>query len=548
MTNIFGGDNMSHFEITGSIVDVVNKNVFSGTLVVENGKIADIIPSDEKIDGPILLPGFVDSHIHLDSSLLVPTSFGAIACVHGTVATVSDPHEIANVLGLEGVRYMINNSKQTPLKIYFGAPSCVPATGFETAGATITADDIETLFREDGLLYLSEMMNYPGVLMRDSDVMAKIAVAKKYNKLIDGHAPGVVGEDIQRYIDEGISTDHECYLLSEARDKINRGMKVLIREGSAAKNYKDLSPLIASNPDMVMFCTDDTHPDDLVQGHINLLVKRALNEGYNLMDVLRCVSFNPVSHYGLDVGLLQVGDPADFIMIDNFEDFNVLRTYINGVLVADKGRSRVSLEQVEHINNFNVKRKKPEDFRVSYSNSPVKVIGAIEGQLVTEMLEMEPKKEGEYIVADTERDMLKITVVNRYEDVPPAVAWVYGFGLDKGAIASSIAHDSHNIVAVGTNDEDLCEAINSIIDNKGGISVVYDGKVSILPLPIAGLMTDEDGYDVAKKYIDITRKTYFLGSKLHAPHMTLSFMALLVIPNLKISDKGLFDSQNFKFL
>jgi adenine deaminase len=538
---------MKNFEISGNIVDVLNRKIFPGTVVVEDGIIQNIIRDNNVYDNYIM-PGFIDAHIHIESSMLIPSEFARLAVVHGTVATVSDPHEIANVLGMEGIKYMIDNGKTVPFKFYFGAPSCVPATSFETAGAVIEADDIRHLFEEYGLHYLSEMMNYPGVLFNDAGVAAKLAVAKELWKPIDGHAPGLRGEDAKKYIGAGITTDHECYSLEEAREKISYGMKVLIREGTAAKNYEDLKQLIAENKDMVMLCSDDKHPDDLVLNHINALVKRSVaDNGFDLFDVLQIACVNPVNHYNLETGLLRAGDAADFIVVDNLKEFSVLQTYIGGTIVADNGRALILHTPYPAINNFKATAKKPEDFEIPYTGGKVRVINAIEGQLITNETDVEPKVIDGKIVSDTENDVLKMTVVNRYADVKPAVCLIRNFGLKKGALASCIGHDSHNIIAVGTDDESLCEAVNAVIRYEGGISVTLDGKTEVLPLPVAGIMSNNDGYKVAEDYSRINKIPAELGCTLHSPFMTLSFMALLVIPALKLSDKGLFDGNKFQF-
>lgn len=533
------------FQKHGNIVDVINRRVFPGTVTFENGKISSIKEEPEKKYNCIILPGFIDSHVHIESSMLTPIEFARLASVHGTVATVSDPHEIGNVLGVKGVRYMIENGKKAPFHFYFGAPSCVPATKFETAGAEINADDIYTLFNDDKLKYLSEMMNYPGVLNQDLEVMKKIEIAKSFNLPVDGHAPGLQNEQAKNYIKAGISTDHECYALDEALGKIKYGMKIIIREGSAAKNYEALHTLIGTHPEMVMFCSDDKHPHELVQGHINKLVKRSiLDHGYDIMDVLRCACYHPVIHYKLDVGLLRFGDSADFIVIDNFKDFNVLQTYIQGILVAENGKSLFKHVQGKIVNKFNSLKKSIEDFKADLKDeSPI--IQAIDGELITKQFKAKLNPENP---VDISKDILKIAVVCRYNNQKPAIAFINGFGLKKGAIASSVAHDSHNIIAVGTNDADICMAVNQIIEAKGGISVSLDGKGEILPLPIAGLMSPDDGYKVAEQYTKIDGLAKELGSNLGSPFMTLSFMALLVIPSLKLSDKGLFDGTLFKFV
>lgn len=534
------------YNISGNIVDVVSKRIFKGIITVEDHKITKITES-ENVDNQYILPGLIDAHVHIESSMIIPSEFARLAVTHGTVATVSDPHEIANVIGMNGVNFMINNGKKVPFKFYFGAPSCVPATPFETSGASINVADIDNLMSNPEIKYLSEMMNFPGVLFDDKEVMAKLAVAKKYKKPIDGHAPGLKGEDADKYVKSGITTDHECFTTEEAIDKINSGMKVQIREGSAAKNFDALINLLSTHPDEVMLCSDDKHPNDLTYGHINQLIIRAIKEGYNFIDIIRACTYVPVKHYNLEVGLLQKGDAADFIIVDNLFDFNVLSTYIDGYKVAEKGKTLINSVEEECPNIFKAKNINPSDLEVAYEKPEIKVIKALEGQLITEKLVIEAKHNNGVIISDTERDILKIVVLNRYEYSKPSVAFINGFGFKKGAIASTVAHDSHNIIAVGCNDEDIAEAINLLINSKGGISVVNNDLKYHLPLPVAGLMSNEDGFEVAHKYEFIDQKAKELGSLLNAPFMTLSFMALLVIPELKLSDKGLFDGSIFEF-
>ncbi len=535
------------FKVTGKIIDVVAKRIFSGTVYVENGKI-DFIEEHQTNSTQYILPGLIDAHIHIESSMLIPSEFARIAVTHGTVATVSDPHEIANVLGVDGVNYMIENGKKVPFKFYFGAPSCVPATLFETSGANIGAKEIERLMKRDEIKYLSEMMNFPGVIYKDEEVIKKLSIAKKYKKPIDGHAPGLNEASVKKYITEGITTDHECFTLKEALTKIKYGMKIQIREGSAAKNFESLVSLISTNPDDVMLCSDDKHPNDLCKGHINSVIKRALKAGYPIIDILRACTYNPVKHYKLNVGLLQKGDDADLLVVDNLEDFNVLKTYINGEKVAEAGNSLIHAINEDPINLFNVNTINEKDIKIAYTNKDIKVIKAIEGQLITESYIAFPKVEDGYIVSDIEDDLLKIVVLNRYENRKPAVAFINNFNLKKGAIASTVAHDSHNIIAVGTNDKDIVRAINLLVESKGGIALVNGSMEEYhLPLPVAGLMSNANGYEVAAKYEYMDMKAKELGSKLNAPYMTLSFMALLVIPALKISDKGLFDGNKFEF-
>ena len=539
--------NNNSFKISGNIVDVVNKTIFTGTVEVTNGIVTAVRhhPVDES---QYILPGLVDAHVHIESSMLIPSEFARMAVVHGTVGTVSDPHEIANVMGVPGVKFMIANGKKVPFKFNFGAPSCVPATSFETAGAVLGVEEVRELLGMPEIKYLSEMMNFPGVLFNDPEVMAKIELAKKAGKPVDGHAPGLKGADAAKYISAGISTDHECFTLDEARDKIGYGMRVLIREGSAAKNFETLYPLIDEAPEMVMLCSDDKHPDDLLHGHINEVVKRAVAHGCDMMNVLRSCTFNPVSHYRLDIGLLQPGDPADLIVVDNLRDFNVLATWVDGVKVAENGKSNIVKASEEPFNHFEARPMKAEDLEVLARGERIRVIEAYEGQLITGNPVIEHHSAGRNLVSDTSRDLLKIVVLNRYRISSPAIGFIRGIGLQRGAIASCVAHDSHNIIAVGADDDSIMRAINLIIGSQGGISLVNGEQQMVLPLPVGGIMSPDEGPEVARKYQELDREARKLGSPLTAPYMTLSFMALLVIPSLKLSDKGLFDGQSFSFV
>ncbi len=564
---------------TANIVDLHNRVAFYGTLSIADGRIDHIEQlGPERLDQPYILPGFVDAHVHIESSLLTPVQFARLAVVHGTVGTVSDPHEIGNVLGVAGVEFMLDDAARTPFKFCFGAPSCVPATTFETAGAVIDAGDVRQLLANPKIGYLAEVMNFPGVLANDPDLMAKIDAARAANKPIDGHAPGLRGDAAQRYIDAGISTDHECTTYAEAADKAQRGMHILIREGSAARNFDALIPLLAERPDQIMFCSDDKHPDTLLDGHIDQLVRRAVALGYDRWSVLRAACLNPVLHYRLSVGLLREGDAADFIVVNNLTDFQVIQTVIDGERVAENGQSLLPDLRSPHPNFFQVSPKTPTDFAVPATDATlIRVIEALDGQLITNELYLSPTVRAYQFVADPTRDILKIAVVNRYQDAPTAVAFIKNFGLTHGAIASSVGHDSHNIIAVGCDDESICQAVNAVIEARGGLSMVNQqltmnneqsttsnaggtmsselvighGPPCIVhcPLPIAGLMTDRDGFLVGREYAELDRLVKAdLGSTLAAPFMTLSFMALLVIPALKLSDLGLFDGRAFRFV
>jgi len=538
--------NKNVFDISGKIVDLRKGEIFSGVVSVEDDKIVAVRESDY-VEDQYILPGLIDSHVHIESSMLIPSEFARLAVVHGTVATVSDPHEIANVLGIDGVKYMIKNGRKVPFKFYFGASSCVPATPFETSGAVLGPQEIAELLAMDEIKYLSEMMNFPGVLSGDKEVMEKIAIARKYGKPVDGHAPGLKGEEARKYIEAGITTDHECFTMEEALDKIKYGMKIQIREGSAAKNFEALVGLLKSHPDKVLFCSDDKHPNDLVKGHINQLVKRALGKGYDPLTVLRSTILNPIDHYGLDVGLLQPGDDADFMVVDNLNDFNVLSTYIEGVRVAENGESLIGSVSETEPNAFHAEPLYPDDIAVEAKGADIHVMEALDGQLITNDLILKAKTEAGKVVPDTERDILKIVVLNRYAAAKPAVAFIRNFNFKRGAIASTVAHDSHNIIAVGCSDEEIVRAVNLVVEARGGISLVDGAGEHVLPLPVAGLMATNNGFEIAAAYDKMDKLAKGLGSRLNAPYMTLSFMALLVIPYLKLSDKGLFDGNKFAF-
>jgi len=558
-------------EIIGKLVNIIDEKIVPARIIIDKDRIQAIVPlSEEEASAfplPYILPGFVDAHVHIESSLLIPSEFARLAVVHGTVATVSDPHEIANVCGLPGVEFMIRNGQSVPFYFNFGAPGCVPATRFETAGAALDAAAVEQLLQSVEIKYLSEMMDFPGVLAKAPEVMAKIAAAQRLGKPVDGHAPGLRGDQARDYIAAGISTDHECFTAEEALDKLHYGMKILIREGSAARNFDALIPLLNDHPDQMMFCSDDKHPDSLVAGHINQLCARAVAKGINVFKVLKAACINPVLHYGLDHGQLRVGDPADVVLVEDLEHFQVRQTWIKGQLVADNGRSHivtVHMAGADPINNFRAKPRVVADFSYPLDKwgeqenvEQVYVIEALDGQLITNKIVVPVAdtmpRDGQ-LNANPDKDILKIVVVNRYQHAPVAKSFIRNFGLRRGALASSVAHDSHNIVAVGVDDESICRAVNLVIEHKGGLSLVDPERGPgthaelILPLPVAGLMSLNDGYQVAEHYTALDHKAKAMGSKLGAPFMTLSFMALLVIPHLKLGDLGLFDGDKFALL
>lgn len=533
--------------VQGQMVDLDQRKIYGVEIQVSEGRILGI-QKTRSSKGPFLLPGFVDAHIHIESSMLVPSEFARMALPFGTLATVSDPHEIANVLGVPGVYYMIENAEELPLEILFGAPSCVPASAFETAGAHLDSQEVAGLLSDPRIGYLSEVMNYPGVIHRDTELMAMIRAAGKNKKPVDGHAPGLRGEALKSYVSAGIQTDHECFSYDEAREKLELGMKVIIREGSAAKNYADLAPLIREFPERLMFCSDDKHPDDLLHGHINQLVARAVRDGYDLFDVLRIACINPRLHYPLAGGRLRVQDPADFILVDDLTEFRVRDVFVKGIKVVQDGECRLASKPVPVVNAFHSALVSKEDFSLRALSEKIAVIEALDGQLITRALDSPALIRDGYAVADPKNDVLKIAVVNRYQPAKPAIGFVRGFGLKTGAFASCVAHDSHNIVAVGTDDESIARVVNKVIEQKGGIAASLSSFVLGLELPVAGIMSHQDGKTVAKAYSMLdhfVRKD--LKSPLRAPFMTLSFMALPVIPALKMTDKGLFDGERFEW-
>jgi adenine deaminase len=535
--------------VKGNLIDLHKRRIYGAEVMFENGVITSITETNESYDR-FIMPGFTDAHVHIESSMATPLSFGKAAIAHGTIATVSDPHEIANVLGADGIEAMIRDAEKSPVKIFFGAPSCVPATPFETSGATINAKEVAALMKRDDILFLSEMMNYPGVLNGDAEVMAKIKAAQDNNKPVDGHAPGLNGDSARKYAAAGITTDHETYSIENALDKIEAGMYIQIREGSAAKNFDELIPLMHEHPDMLMFCSDDLHPDDLLHGHINLLVKKALSLGYDFFDVLTVACINPVNHYRIPVGLLRVGDAADFIVVENPDRFTVLEAYSNGKRVFPFGDNDTTEAATIAGNNFQAKKISTSDLKVEAPDKgKIHVIGAEDGSLLTKKLVMTPTITDGIVTTDTSKDILKMVVLNRYEYASPAVAFINGFGLKEGALATSVAHDSHNIIAIGVDDHDIALAVNTIVDSMGGICTVKDNKVlDKLALPFGGLMSDKELREIARAFKKNNDNAKNMGSSFENPFITASFMSLLVIPSLKLSDKGLFDSEQFSFL
>jgi adenine deaminase len=530
--------------VSGMLVDIHSRDIYAACISIKEGKIENIEKSDSA-PNVFIIPGLIDSHIHIESSMVTPGAFALAAVKNGTCGVVSDPHEIANVLGKKGVEFMINDAKKVPLNFFFGAPSCVPATIFESNGANLDHKEVKKLLRMHEIKYLSEMMNFPGVIHDDTEVMKKLNYAKELGKPIDGHAPGLTGKSLKKYIEAGISTDHECSSLNEAREKISLGMKILIREGSAAKNLNSLKALFNTNPDMVMLCSDDLHPEMLQKGHINKLIARLISEGFNEFDVIRSATINPSEHYRLNAGLLRPGDSADFILVDSLGKMNVQETWIRGEKVFSNGKVMFKYREGRPINKFNCSKVNESDIKVKNEYSDIRIIVAEEGELVT--AELHGSSGGsEYVTPDIDSDVLKIVVKDRYKDFPPSVGFIKGFGLKQGAYASSIAHDSHNIISVGTNDHDIVNSINEIIRLKGGLAVTSGKTMESLQLNIGGIMTTRSVDEIAHDYDKLNQLVNSFGSKMKAPFMTLSFMALLVIPDLKIGDQGLFDVKKFE--
>jgi len=530
-------------KIEGKLIDLYNRTIYSACVYIENGTIIKI-QKIEKEPNNYIMPGIIDAHIHIESSMLNPGAFAQASVPHGTIGVVADPHEIANVMGLPGIEYMIKEGSKVPMKFWFGAPSCVPATNMETSGARLDSQDIERLLNKPEIKHLAEMMNYPGVIFDDKEVMEKLAIAKKNRKQIDGHAPGLSGKKLKKYIEAGITTDHECSTIEEAREKLKLGMKIIIREGSAARNLDALKELYKTDPENLMLCSDDIHPEMLEKRHINKIIAKLISEGYDPFDVIKSATINPAKHYNLDAGMLKPGERADFILVNNLKEMDVLETWIEGIKVFDRGKVLFQYIPGKPINNFICSRISEEEIRIKNQGRRFRVINAFDGELLTRKIIREPIQ-GELVESMPTEDILKIVVKDRYNDAKPAVGFIKGFGIKHGAFASSIAHDSHNIIAIGASDRDIVAAVNEIVDLKGGLALAADDQIDSLQLNIAGIMSDRPCAEVASKYENLSESVKSLGCKMSAPFMALSFMALLVIPELKISDKGLFDGKNF---
>ncbi len=534
------------FSIKGNYVDIFKEEIYPVEIIIKNSVVSEIVKLDYEVDF-FILPGFVDSHVHIESSMLIPSEFAKIAIKHGVVGVVADPHEIANVAGTEGIEFMVNNGNSVAFNFFFGAPSCVPATEFESSGARIDSDAIDKLLKKDDIFFLSEVMNYPGVINREDEIMKKIEISHRNNKPVDGHSPGLRGADLKRYVNSGITTDHECLNLDEALEKISAGMKIQVREGSAAKSFDVFYELIDKFPHSIMLCTDDIHPDDLENGYINRLVSLGIKKGLNLFNLLRAACVNPILHYNLPLGMLRKGDNADMIVVKDLQEFSVHQTYVKGNLVYDNGEIRLKSQKQTFTSLFRDQNIFPDELVVNVDEGNIRSIKVFDKELFTSSEIVVPKVKDGKVICDIDNDLVKIVVVNRYENIKPVVGFVKGFGINRGSIAGSIAHDSHNIIGIGVDDNDIALAINAVIEMRGGLVVSSSDEMLKMPLEIGGLMTSRNGSQVAKEYSELNQLAKTLGCSLTAPFMSLSFLSLLVIPELKIGDKGLFDVNSFSF-
>lgn len=533
--------------IEGNIVDVLTGEIFPGRIGHEGG----VITSVERTPGPFrsfLVPGFIDCHVHIDSSLLCPSRFAEAAVPHGTTAVVTDPHEIANVLGVPGIAWMREDAACAPFRVFFTAPSCVPATPFETSGATLGPAEVEKLLAEDDVVALGEVMNYHGAIARDPDVMAKIRAARVSGKPIDGHGPLLAGNALREYLSLGISTDHECTGAAEAFEKHDLGMRILVRDGSAAKNLAALAPFARMHEFLLV--TDDILASDLLAGHLDTRLATAVSLGVEPLHALRAATIRPAEHYRLPLGAMAKGRKADAVRVADLSSFAVEEVYIGGTLVAAGGAAAFAPRPVPMPGAIRIAPKGADDFALPASgrSAKVRVIRVIPDEIVTGSETADLRVEHGRVVPDAGRDVLLISVVNRYREAPVASGFVSGFGLKTGAIASSVAHDSHNIIAVGTNPGDMAAAVGAIVRESGGLAACGGGSATVLPLPLAGLMSGDPPRDVHERLERLHAAACGMGCVLPRPFMTLSFLSLLVIPRLKIGDRGLFDADAFRFV
>jgi adenine deaminase len=546
----------------GRVIHVFTNEILAGDVAIINGRIAGIGRYEGRetvdLDGKYLSPGFIEGHIHIESSMLTPAQFGAAVIPHGTTTVICDPHEIGNVCGKTGIRYMLE--KQSPLNLYAMAPSCVPATHMETSGALLSADDIAEILEHPRVLGLAEMMNFPGTVAAAPDVLAKLRVARKRKVPIDGHAPGLGGRDLQAYIASGISSDHECTTLAEAEEKLRAGMAIFIREGSTARNLEELMPLLHSPAAChCLLVTDDRHADDLVErGHLDYILRRAVHYGASAVIALQMVTINPARHFGLQrTGAIVPGFRADLVVLDDLEQFTADRVYISGQCVAEKGAMvtavpEQSLDTLDPVIRSSVKID-PEVVDLSMPGEEgglIRVITCTDGQIVTGQQMLEPKVENGMMVSDVERDILKIVVLERHHGSHAmGIGFVQGLGLARGAIGSTVAHDSHNMIVTGTSDASMLRAIRALTDIRGGLVVAGDEQVyDVLPLPVAGLMSTGTAQKVSDCLDGIRTALEKVGTGVENPFMLLSFLALPVIPELKITDKGLVDVLQFQLV
>ena len=537
-------------------------NVFGGEIIKDAIAISDGIivgygqyKAKNTIDlkGRYVAPGFIDSHVHIESSMTCISEFAKAVLVHGTTAVAADPHEIANVLGAAGIEYMLKSAEQQPMNIYFTLPSCVPATDMETAGAHLTAEDLQPFFDREKIVALAEMMNFPGVIFRDADVLAKIESARLQKKPVDGHAPGLKEQALYAYIAAGIQSDHECTTAQEAKEKLMAGMYIMVREGTGAKNLQALLPVInAKTSRRMMWCTDDRHPHDLIEdGHIDSIVREAIASGLDPMIAIQMATLNPAEYFGLShLGAIAPGKQADLVVFSDIKKPVIDQVYYRGVLTAENGRIQDDIRfpaaatvppsiQVELPNI---------DFSIPAEKNRVRVIEIVAGQLIThERIEKAAVKNNE-AVSDVSRDLLKIAVVERHKGTGSiGKAFVKGFGIQRGALASSVAHDSHNIIIVGATDEDMQAALKAVVQMGGGLAAVLDQKIlAELALPVAGLMSLEPVRSVRDQLDRLIQSSHEMGAELKDPFMMLSFLALPVIPELKLTDRGLIDVNKFE--
>ena len=534
-------------KIKSNIVNVITDEIYPAEVEIKEGHIKRVTQLNRKQD-TTMIPGLIDSHIHIESSMLVPTRFAQTALKHGTTSVITDPHEIANVMGIEGINYMINDSKNTPLNFYFTVPSCVPSTKYETNGATLDSKITDELLSQKDFIGLSEVMDYHAVLNDEEEITKKIESAKKYNKTIDGHAPLLRSTKLQKYISAGITTDHESVTKEEVIEKKRLGMKIMIREGSESKTLKDFINL---KPDFIV--TDDLKAEELVKGHLNTIIEKAVKLGYDIQEILKLVTINPAQHYQLNTGSITPGRKADLVILDNLEDFNIKEVISSGIRAYKNNKLLINPQPQPLTTKINVKNKTAEDFEILTHNKNttkalVNIIKVTDNQIVTDNITREVKVKDGKIQTNTKDDTLKISVVERYGHTTTYTALITGFGLTDGAISSSVAHDSHNIITIGTNSQLMAKATNEVIDNNGGLAAVNNNQTISLKLEVAGLMTKDNAEKVAQKSSQINEYTKTLGSKLTNPFSTLSFMALPVVPALKITDKGLFNVDENKFI